>query len=382
MTFSLTVDAKTFRAHQSDLVKTYAKAGADLVPVIKGNGYGFSRGVLANEAQLIGAKRIAIGNVWELDQALADFAGEIVVLEPFNENDELAQSTWKRILQHNSDRVIATLSSTDLAAASAAGIRNALLEVETSVHRFGMPVTELIHAADAARKNISVKGITLHLPIADPVQSKVLDLETPANHNSRKLGKRLLEVATWLTSYNQIATEYDLPKHISLSHVSAKDIELLRNYVTSIDLQFTFDVRVGTQLWLGAPKALKATGTILEIHELTQQTHVGYQQVDGRNHKRLLVVSGGTAHGVALAAPTSRASLRKKGIAIAEGFSQARGKVRSPFSRKNENFIFAEAPHMHVSLLWTDDMNLTVGETLDCNVRNTTTNFDVVLGLN
>lgn len=382
MTFSLTVDAKGFRAHQTNLVNTFAKAGAEIVPVIKGNGYGFGRGVLAHEAKLLGSQRIAIGNVWELDQALADFTGEIVVLEPFNSSDLAARKVWQRILQHNSDRVIVTLSSTDLASAAEVGVRKALLEAETSVHRFGMPISELIHAADAARQNIAVQGITLHLPIADPVVSHVAELETSKGHNARKLGNRLLEIATWLTSYNEIATQYELPKHISLSHVSAKEVETLRSYLSSLELQFTFDVRVGTQLWLGASKSYSASGTILEIHELADHQHVGYQQVDGHGHKRLLVVSGGTAHGVALAAPTARTSLRKKGIAIAEGVSQALGKVRSPFSSNGENFIFAEAPHMHVSLLWSDNLALKVGDELECNVRNTTTTFDVVVGLN
>lgn len=382
MTFSLTVDPKVFRSHQSDVVNAFAKAGADLVPVIKGNGYGFGRTALAHEAKLIGAQRIAIGNVWELEQALADFAGEIMVLEPFNANDDLATKTWREILARHADRVIATISSTDLASAAAAGVRKALLEAKTSVHRFGMPVNEIIHAAEAARLNISVEGISLHLPIAEPVSSVGFDLENSSSREARKLGNRLTEVAVWLTSYNHIATKYELPLNVSLSHVSAKDIDTLRNYLSSINMKFTFDVRVGTQLWLGAPKSLKVAGTILEIHDLTGDQHVGYQQVDGHGHKRLVVVSGGTAHGVALAAPSTRTSIRKKGIAIAEGFSQALGKVRSPFSFKGENFIFAEAPHMHVSLLWSDNLELKVGDQLDCNVRNTTTTFDVVLGLN
>jgi hypothetical protein len=96
----------------------------------------------------------------------------------------------------------------------------------------------------------------------------------------------------------------------------------------------------------------------------------------------LVVVSGGTAHGVALAAPSTSGSMRQRGISIAEGVSQALGKVRSPFSYKGENLIFAEPPHMQVSMLWSNDMSLNVGDQLACNVRNTTTTFDVVSGLN
>jgi hypothetical protein len=64
-----------------------------------------------------------------------------------------------------------------------------------------------------------------------------------------------------------------------------------------------------------------------------------------------------------------------------EGFAQAFGKVRSPFSVHGRKLVFAEPPHMHVSLLWANDLSLKVGDELICNVRNTTTVFDQVLGL-
>jgi hypothetical protein len=82
-----------------------------------------------------------------------------------------------------------------------------------------------------------------------------------------------------------------------------------------------------------------------------------------------------------MAAPSNGSSLRKKGVAIAEGFSQAIGKVRSPFSYNGKNLDFVEPPHMQVSMLWSDDMSIAVGDELNCNVRNTTTSFDCVLGL-
>jgi hypothetical protein len=152
---------------------------------------------------------------------------------------------------------------------------------------------------------------------------------------------------------------------------------MMKNY--NFDLEI--EVRVGTKLWLGEPSALRASGTILQIHEVTHRQTVGYQQIDSGSNKRLIVVSGGTAHGVAMAAPSNASSLRKKGVAIAEGLSQALGKVRSPFSYNGKNLEFVEPPHMQVSMLWSNDMNISVGDNLDCNVRNTTSNFDCVLGL-
>jgi alanine racemase len=381
MTFSLTIDAASFRTHLQNVTAGYSKVGAALTPVIKGNGYGFGRGCLAHESKLMEVSRIAVGNVWELNQALIDFAGEIAVLEPFVASDITATQEWKRILQDNASRVIATLSSTDIAGASTVGVRKAMLEAQTSLSRFGLPENELIHAADAKRHNIEILGLSLHLPIADPAAISISNLETSTNFNVRKLGNRVGEVLSWLKSYQSIASDYSLPMHVSLSHVTEKELAAIKQACSELNLEFTFEVRIGTKLWLGAPKALKIRGSVLEVHELGDHQHVGYQQVDGHGHKRLVVVSGGTAHGVALAAPLQRTTIRKKGIAVAEGLAQAFGKVKSPFSYHGANLLFAEPPHMHVSLLWTDDLSLKVGDQLDCNVRNTTTAFDVILGL-
>ena len=80
MTFCLSVDASAYRSHLVSVMNQTAVSGADMVPVIKGNGYGFTSEILFEEAKKLGVSRIAIGTVWELPQALAKFSGEIVVL--------------------------------------------------------------------------------------------------------------------------------------------------------------------------------------------------------------------------------------------------------------------------------------------------------------
>jgi hypothetical protein len=191
----------------------------------------------------------------------------------------------------------------------------------------------------------------------------------------------MTETWNWIVLYQELALKFALPKHLSLSHISEDQVKSLKKMMQSYNFDFSIEVRVGTKLWLGDPSALHVSGTVLQIHEITHKQSVGYQQTDAGNNKRLIVVSGGTAHGVAMAAPSNASSLRKKGVAIAEGFSQAVGKVRSPFSFKGKNLDFVEPPHMQVSMLWSNDMSITVGDELDCNVRNSTSNFDCVLGL-
>jgi len=380
MTFSLTVDASKFRGHLVSVMNQYAQAGADLVPVIKGNGYGFGRTNLAREASRLGTNRIAIGTVWELEQALVDFAGEVVVLEPFNAHDQAAKELWQRILSHGASRVIVTVSDLDFAGVAGVEAKLIYLEGKTSLNRFGLTASEISQVSNA--NGLTVRGLSLHMPISDP--KKVIDATTEISSsiNSKKISGRLLEIWNWIVAYQDLAVTSQHARHISLSHVTSADLIELKVMCKSYNYELTFEVRVGTQLWLGENSSCKVQGTVLEIHELTDHQRVGYRQVDSHGYKRLVVVSGGTAHGVALAAPSTSGSMRQRGISIAEGVSQALGKVRSPFSYKGENLIFAEPPHMQVSMLWSNDMSLNVGDRLACNVRNTTTTFDVVSGLN
>lgn len=379
MTFSLKVDATKFRSHLVSVMISYATAGAELVPVIKGNGYGFGRDVLAGEASRLGCNRIAIGTVWELGQSLADFAGEILVLEPFNSSDGSAVNQWRQHLEHNSDRIIVTVSNLDLAAVRSAGAKNVYLEGKTSLSRFGILHFDMQSIANF--NDLKVLGLSLHLPIVQPAIKVDATTEISSAFNGASLSQSMTDAWNWIVLYEELSTKFSLPKRVSVSHVSEKQIHSLKKMMQSYNFNLEIEVRVGTRLWLGDPGALQASGTVLQIHELEHRQSVGYQQIDSGNNRRLLVVSGGTAHGVAMAAPTNASSLRKKGIAIAEGISQAVGKVRSPFSYHGKNLDFVEPPHMQVSMLWSNDMTISVGDTLDCNVRNTTTNFDCVIGL-
>lgn len=370
MTFALTVDGAAFEKHLKSVIEDFKKVNAQVVPVIKGNGYGFGRRFLASQTGALGLDRIAIGTVFELDQALTDFGGQIVVLEPFNPADASTIKVWEQATQNNAHRIVAVIASDNLASASRAGIKFAYLEGKTSTHRFGFTPAEMLYAMSGDQHNISIIGINLHLPIADPVGIKNV---------GRKTSVRVTEITNWLADFAPVINGKDLPLQLNLSHVSPKDISHIFEVAKEHGFNIAIDVRLGTSFWLGNQKALNVTGTVLEIHELTgDHEHVGYRQVDGHGNARLLVVSGGTAHGVALAAPTSRTTLRAKGVVVAEGFAQLVGKVRSPFKLKGKNLTFAEPPHMHVSLLWCEDRTVKVGDELECTVRNTTSTFDVV----
>ena len=377
MTFALTVDAHIFREHLNKINNTYKVDGATVVPVVKGNGYGFGREILIREANLFEASQIAIANVWELESALNQTSAELLVLEPFNPKDRLAYAQWELLLGADAHRVTAILSSNAIAEAKNVGIKKILLDGATSMHRFGMARHEMSSLVRDNDKQLEIVGLSLHSPIAEPVVTHFAALEMTAGINTQNTSNRILEILAWLASYQAIAKENSLPLKASLSHLTSSDIKTIKLAYPD----FVLDIRSGTQLWLGCPKALHATGDVLAVHEITKATHVGYRQIESATNQRLIVVSGGTAHGVALAAPSDRSTLRKKGIALAEGINEVRGKVRSPFTKGGESFLFAEPPHMHVSLLWTNSLSVNVGDKLECIVRNTTATFDVVVGL-
>jgi hypothetical protein len=247
------------------------------------------------------------------------------------------------------------------------------------MHRFGLQPHDIDQMLTHVPDGIVIESLTIHLPIAEPDIKHVAALETPGRASTTT--GWILETVGWLMNYASISTERGLPLHVSSSHVSASDAGHVMQYA-AMHPSLELEIRIGTALWLGAPHTLKASGTVLEIHEAGMgHTRAGYTQVDTHGHARIAVVSGGTSHGVALAAPSSPTSLRRRAVAVAEGIKEAMGSVRSPFRIGNEHLIFAEPPHMHVSMLWCEDRSLSVGDEVECRVRNTTATFDAVLGL-
>lgn len=377
MSFVLTVDGKAFNKHVEKYASSIVKSGAVLLPVIKGNGYGFTRDILCDLAKEHKFSRIAVGTIYEADSALNTFDGDVLILEPVNFHDSHAFELWKSVLRNNRKRVIATISSTASTELADLQLDRIVIEGQTSVRRFGLSRDDMIQQIQIIQALGNVIGFSLHSPIAEPQITHIALLE--AGTDVSKASKRVQEIVAWALTCEQIAEQFAIPFDLHVSHLSMKDIESIRHAVPAMQLT----LRSGTQLWLGEPDSFRVTGTVLEIQEFTPgaHEHAGYRQVDSHGHKRMLIVSGGTSHGVALAAPSAATSLRRRGIHIAEGVLNAMGKVRSPFILHGQNLLFAEPPHMQVSLVWTDDLAIQVGDQLECTVRNTTANFDAVIGL-
>ena len=164
-----------------------------------------------------------------------------------------------------------------------------------------------------------------------------------------------------------------------VSHLRAAELARLGTELPTT----TFRPRVGTDLWLGDPGALQARGTVLDVHRLARGTRYGYRQQRTLRDSHLVVVSGGTAHGVALEAPRVARGVVGRGKELAFGTLSAANVAMSPFTWAGRKRWFAEPPHMQVSMLLlpVDVDPPTIGAELVCEVRHTTLHPDRIVPL-
>ena len=150
----------------------------DLVPVIKGNGYGLGINNLVAEAQRHGLTRIAVGTIFEAAAILSNTEADVLVLTPFDPRDAGASAVWSEVASGpHHDRVIRTVADHTAWTALAAGpgpVR-IVLEGLTSMGRFGMTADEIADLLSAEQTSevlvsgrIQVEGLALHLPLTQP----------------------------------------------------------------------------------------------------------------------------------------------------------------------------------------------------------------------
>jgi hypothetical protein len=338
MTLTLYVDGPRWRAHQDEVCAELP----GLVPVVKGNGYGFGAGLLGEQAQLRQAAAAAVGLARELDSVRATFTGDLLVLQPHLPGTDPLPEPDERVL-----RTVATAEGLE-----ALEGHRVVVELRSSMHRFGLDEPALARCAGAVRA-ARLEGFALHLPLAEPPGGRVAEVLAAAE-TVRRAGPTLRQL--WL------------------SHVSGAELAELARRLPDVELR----TRVGTRLWLGSD-ATAARSTVLAVHTLRRGERFGYWQHRAPRAGHLVVVAGGTANGIALSAPPAGASARARGLAI--GGLEAMGRSLSPFRVGGARRWFAEPPHMQVSMLWLPSVEPVpaVGSELDVNVRMTTVTFDRVV---
>jgi hypothetical protein len=162
-----------------------------------------------------------------------------------------------------------------------------------------------------------------------------------------------------------------------VSHVSDAELATLHRRHP----ETTFRPRIGTALWLGEPTAYQARGTVLAVHAVRRGQRFGYRQRHAPGDGHLLIVGGGTSHGVALSAPRSVRGLVPRVKLMGEGTLEAGGRALSPFYIGGKRRWFAEPPHMQVSMVWLPSgvQAPVVGAEVQVDVRMTTATFDQVI---
>lgn len=346
MALTLYVDTERWRGHQKEVAASYP----GIVPVTKGNGYGFGNRRLASEAAAIGSDLLAVGTHNELSDVWSEFPGDLLVLAPIR--PYLARSEDPRVI-HTVSRLIDLQTLADGLPLPGGHRPRVVVELDSTVRRFGISRDDLSMARTILREGgVRFEGFALHLP-----------LPTPGGHRR--------EAERWIKQVQDAGLP--LPR-LFVSHLDAEEQQALSAAHPDISIR----ARCGTALWLSDRDAYRTTAQVLDVHPVRRGDRYGYRQRRLPAEGHLVVVSGGTANGVALEPPSHVGSLRTRAKVLATSGLEAAGFALSPYSIAGQRRWFAEPPHMQVSMLFLPSSvpPPALGDEIDVNVGMTLTRFD------
>ncbi|MGX1755601.1 alanine racemase [Streptomyces lydicus] len=338
MALTLYVDTARWRAHQQSVLQQFP----GLVPVCKGNGYGFGHERLADEATRLGADILAVGTTYEAARIKDFFSGDLLVLTPFRHGEEPVPLP---------DRAIRSVSSVE-GVGGLVGAR-VVIEVMSSMKRHGVKPEDLPKLA-AAIEDIRLEGFALHLPLDRADGSDAVE-----------------EVIGWMDRLRNAR----LPLHtMFVSHLKADELARLQQQFP----QTRFRARIGTRLWLGDHDATEYRGSVLDVTQVAKGERFGYRQQKAASDGYLVVVAGGTSHGVGLESPKALHGVMPRAKGVARAGLATVNRNLAPYVWAGKQRWFAEPPHMQVSILFVpgDAPQPQVGEELVAHLRHTTTQFD------
>ena len=338
MALTLYVETERWRAHQRSVMADFP----DLVPVCKGNGYGFGHERLAEETSKLGTGIIAVGTTYEAETMRDLYSGDILVLTPYRRTEEPVPLP---------DRVIRSASSVD-GVYGLVGSR-VVVEVMSSMKRHGVTPRDL-GKLQAALEEVRLEGFAIHLPLDRTDGTDAVE-----------------EVIGWMDQLRAARLPLDT---MFVSHLSAQELARLRRQFP----QTRFRARIGTRLWLGDPKATEYRGTVLDVTPVAKGDRFGYRQQKAPGDGWLAVVAGGTSHGVGLEAPKALHGMTSRAKGMARAGLATVNRNLSPFVWDGKQRWFAEPPHMQVSILFVpaDAKAPKVGDEMRAILRHTTTQVD------
>jgi hypothetical protein len=350
----LRIDAAGWRAHQ----RAFVAESRRVVPVVKGNGYGFGRSLLFAEVSALradaAADLVAVGTYAEAHEALSLVDCGVLVMSPWR----AADAVYDRRLIHTVSRI------EDVSALARAPSHDApprvLLEGLTTMRRHGVDRSEVAAlgaAVAAAGRAIDVVGLALHHPIEAHRAVHPVD-----------------ESALWLDALTAAGVRVS---SVYVSHLTPGEVADLAERYPTVDVR----PRIGTALWLGDRSAFGVTATVLDLHPVRRGERYGYRQRRAPMAGSIVIVSGGTAHGIGLEGPSAPRGVVERGKRLAIGGLESAGFALSPYHWRGRQRWFAEPPHMQVSMLFLPERvpPPAPGTELDVDVRMTISTFDDVL---
>jgi len=301
VTLRLNVDSISWKRHFHEVANGFG----DLIPVVKGNGYGFGRSTLIQHAATLSSE-IAVGSVYEVHDVPKNCVA--IVLTPAGR--ELPESLPQTaVLTVGSLQHIENLKNNSWRG-------SVVVKLRSSMNRYGANKEELTDVL-AALKNAGLTqvGWSIHPP---------LDGE-PSDH--------LAEIKNWML---QISA--DVPWFVS--HVDASGIKQLRQEFVKNKIR----VRSGTALWLGDKSMIKLTADVLDVRSVKQGETAGYRNVEIKSDSTIAMIGAGTSHGVHLV-----------------------GAELSPFHFNQQRLELVEPSHMHTSMVFIPkgDKLPQVGDNID-----------------
>ncbi len=251
MALRLTVQRAAWESH----IDSVAASVDGLVPVVKGNGYGFGRATLHPLIKGL-SDYVCVGSIHELD-GVADRVTPIVL-------------TPSPVAPASTDAILTIGSALDVAPLT--GWRGrVIVKLQSSMRRYGTTTTELATVTAAARNaGLDIVGYALHLPLAGS------DAD------------RRAEIDNWL--------EHLEPQHtLWLSHLQPQSYADLRTRHPDRH----FRLRLGTTLWHGDKSFLHLHAGVVTVRPVRAGERAGYHLGEIATDGHLVMVDAGSAHGVA-----------------------------------------------------------------------------------
>ena len=284
MTLVLNVARTAWDSH----VNRVADSVRGLIPVVKGNGYGFGRDWLASRAAPL-ASILAVGTADEVSSVPADRTP--MVLTP---------------LVHprpglRSDAILTVGSPVHVSVA--AGHR-VVVKVRSSMNRYGCDPGEVADLVRLGRSvGCEVMGLSIHPPLVGGVDDHVREIADIVG----ALDSSSNELSVWV------------------SHIDGKGLDELRRRFPARE----WFLRLGTALWHGDKSMLQLRSDVIDVRSARAGDVAGYRLTRISEDGRIVMIGCGTAHGIA---------------PLDGGLS--------PFHHDRRRLPLLEAPHMHTSMVF------------------------------